>query len=138
MNQEPSKLALLYDDAVFKMVPFFRALGYVVIGAIIGAAGMLVATHYQATPQPVKVVETDQPITTPALDLALDKLRTTLETHFIRQEALLTKMQQADVKLGTVNKALTAQISQREPIKEDDATIRAMAKELGVMKMVVK
>lgn len=135
-----------------------------VIGFIFGgSAGMgVMFTAEQPKPQPV-VVHSETPYATPALDAALDKLKTSIEVHFIRQEAALSKMQQDTVKLSTINKAMAAQLIERESamrVAQDGAaqtrevntelrrtqqardaaplSIQQMAKELGVSELVVK
>lgn len=128
-------------------------------GAALGMTGMVYWYEHQPKPQPV-VVHSEMSYATPALDAAMDKLKTSLEVHFIQQEAALRKMQQDTVKLSTINKAMAAQLIERAPVKRveqgherssgdhpasnpttHDAaplSIQHMATELGVSKMVVK
>lgn len=127
-------------------------------GMALGMTGMVYWYEHQPKPQPV--VAHSEVYATPALDAAMDKLKTSLEVHFIQQEAALRKMQQDTVKLSTINKAMAAQLIERAPVKRveqgherssgdhpasnpttHDAaplSIQHMATELGVSKMVVK
>lgn len=127
-------------------------------GAALGMTGMVY--WYEQTPKPQPAVaHSETSYATPALDAALNKLKTSLEVHFIQQEAALRKMQQDVVKLSTINKARAAQLIEREPamrVEQDGArtadaqsttqqardaaplSIQHMANELGVSRMVVK
>ena len=134
-----------------------------VFGMAIGAFGMVYFEPPKA--QPVAAnhnneVQLHYRMDTQSLDAAMDKLKTSLEVHFIQQEAALRKMQQDTVKLSTINKAMAAQLIERAPVKRveqgherssgdhpasnpttHDAaplSIQHMATELGVSKMVVK
>lgn len=98
-------------------------------GAALGMVGMVY--FEQPKPQPV-VVHSEMSYATPALDAALDKLKTSLEVHFIQQEALLRKVQQDTVKLSTINKARSAQLIERESVKsvEQDGQLVRVGKGL--------
>ena len=101
-------------------------------GIATGATGMIYVYEPQLKAQPA-VVERD--IRVP---IDVESLKTSLETHLIRQEAHLAKMEQALVKLSTMNKVQAAQLIEREIVPlPDDKQARQIAREFGVTRMKV-
>lgn len=89
---------------------YWASFGWYMFGVMTGATGT--AWQYESQPKPAPVVvEIEKSV--PA---DLEPLKTSLEQHLMRLEAHQATMQQALVKLSTINRAQAAQLIEREPI----------------------
>lgn len=139
MTQDRSKLALLYDDAVFTVAPYFTKLGYYLLGCITGAGGMMALPLLdvgvpKAKPQPV-VVERQVAGERVDLEAQIKVLNAKVEANYTQQ-----MQRQKEVRFKTEKLELAKQVHDTQLVTAQEGAdhIRQMARELGITKMVMK